>query len=124
MTEKSRKNNPKRSVSFLDFLEANCDEFFTTEEVAGIIGVKQRTVQNWINGKGTRTPLKAFRVGKITRITQEDLKAFIKNHYSQGAELVQTKYRTSRTARKVDQTIQKRQKQHEDDVLRKHKIIQ
>ena len=47
-------------------------QLFTTDEVAKMLRVSQRTVQDWIRG-GTLT---AVRYGRLLRIRQADLAAF------------------------------------------------
>ena len=50
--------------------------YYTPEEVAEILKVRKHTVWNWLH-EGT---LKGTKInGKIWRITDEDLEAFIKN---------------------------------------------
>lgn len=52
------------------------EKFLTTNEIAGILRVHQRTVQRWISS----SRLKATKVGpKILRVRKQDLDEFLKS---------------------------------------------
>jgi excisionase family DNA binding protein len=50
--------------------------FFTVAEVAGQLNVCTRTVRRWIKGEA----LPAHRLGRLVRISQADLAAFLAIH--------------------------------------------
>ena len=90
------------------------------QDVADLFGVNVRTVQNWIAGKGTRTPLRAFRCGKTLRLTQEDVQEFYVSHYEQPT--VQVTVRT-RTQKNVDHVCREIRDQRTQETLKRFKVI-
>ncbi|WP_288979595.1 helix-turn-helix domain-containing protein [uncultured Parvimonas sp.] len=50
-------------------------KFYTAKEIAEILQLKERTIQNWIkDGK-----IKGVKFGKCWRVSEEDFKEFCKN---------------------------------------------
>jgi len=49
-------------------------EFYSIQELAKRVGVHENTVRNWID----RGELKAYKMGKVVRIKEEDFKQFVK----------------------------------------------
>lgn len=55
--------------------------YITISEAADLLRVSQRTVYRWVkDGK-----LPCFHIGNVTRIAEQDLFAFIKQHSGTGA---------------------------------------
>ena len=52
------------------------DRFFSISEVAELVGVVTRTVRRWIKDK----LLVAHRIGRVLRIADADLRAFLATH--------------------------------------------
>jgi excisionase family DNA binding protein len=49
------------------------DKIYTIEQAAGILLIKPRTMREWIR----RGKVRAFKLGDLVRIHEEDLQAFI-----------------------------------------------
>lgn len=52
------------------------DKLYTLQEVADYLRVTRQTIYNYVTAK----KLKASKIGKEYRVTEEDLQAFIKNN--------------------------------------------
>ncbi|MRB78768.1 helix-turn-helix domain-containing protein [Bacillus thuringiensis] len=49
------------------------EQYYTIKEVATQLKVSERTVHNWIK----KEQLKSYKVGRLTRISEEQLKAYL-----------------------------------------------
>lgn len=50
-------------------------KYYSTKEISNILGLKIKTIQKLIRSK----KLKAFKLGKVYRVAEYDLKQFIEN---------------------------------------------
>ena len=50
--------------------------FLTTQEIAGLLKVREQTVRGWIH----RQDLRAVRLGREFRVAVPDLEAFVNDH--------------------------------------------
>ncbi|PGL57390.1 DNA-binding protein [Bacillus thuringiensis] len=49
------------------------EQYYTIKEVATQLKVSERTVHNWIK----KEQLESYKVGRLTRISEEQLKAYL-----------------------------------------------
>jgi excisionase family DNA binding protein len=77
MDQRTRVSNPVRSDSVITRLrQADTKRFFTVSEVAELLRVSTRTVRRRINAGH----LVAHRVGRLIRIAENDLRAFLASY--------------------------------------------
>jgi len=50
--------------------------FLTTQDIAGLLKVREQTVRSWINGK----QLRAIKLGREFRVAARDLEAFVNDN--------------------------------------------
>ena len=99
-------------------------DFYSSSDIAGLLGVNLRTVQNWMNAKGTQTRLRVIRIGRTHLVARDDLHDFLTAHYDQSPEPKREKYRTKSKLRGADKFIAETRKQQTDETLRRLKVIQ
>lgn len=56
--------------------------FMTTQEIAKLLKVKERTVRSWIHNQ----ELRAIKLGREFRVAVEDLEAFVDEHATRAPE--------------------------------------
>ena len=99
-------------------------DFYSSSDIAGLLGVNLRTVQNWMSGKGTQTRLRTIRIGRTHLVARDDLHDFLIAHYDQSSEPQRAKYRTKAKSRGVDKFVAETRQERTNEYLRRCGVIQ